>query len=160
VPLSIDPAVLAIAPGANAAPGGNNALGPPGNVGEIAIDGVPKNALKGNIVRLKDEQHARYVLQLDRTAFPGSYAIVGYTICADKLDCEVLGWTSPSDLPRAFSPVQPSQMQGLAFLYEKHAARGAPQMQWNCRQMPRADSAQCLPGSASTSSPAVSTPPH
>jgi hypothetical protein len=38
---------------------------------------VLKSALKGNIVRLKDEQHARYVLQLDRTAFPGSYAIVG-----------------------------------------------------------------------------------
>ena len=161
VPLSIDPATLSAAPGAIAAPGGGNAPGLlPGNPGEIAIDGVPKSALKGNIVRLKDEQHARYVLQLDRTAFPGSYAIVGYTICADKLDCEVLGWTLPSDLPRAFLPVPPSQMQGLAFLYEKHAARGAPQMQWNCRQMPRANPAECLPGTASTTPAPVGTPSH
>ncbi len=157
VPLPLDPAVPAdgVTP---IAPLADSGYRPPDSSGEMQVDGVPKSALRGNLVRLKDEARAHYVLQLDPTVFAGSWAITGYTICADKADCLVLGWTIPSELPRAL-PVLSSQMRGLAFLYAKSAGGSAPQIQWNCHVTPRADPAQCLPGSA-PATPVVSTPPH
>jgi spore germination cell wall hydrolase CwlJ-like protein len=139
VPLSVDPTALGDTP----------AAAPP------SVDGVPETALKGNIVRVKDEARAQYILQLD-PKIAGTYAVTGYTICADKPDCVVMGWTSAAEMPRAL-PVVTAQMHGLAFMYRKMAGIDMPLMQWNCRQTPRPNPVQCLPGTGPT---AAGPPPR
>ena len=111
-----------------------------------SIDGVPAAALKGSIVRLADESAGQFVLQLAPTAFPGSWAVMGYTICAGRRECMVMGWTSEAQTPRAL-PVVPSVSPAMAFLYRKSGVLGLAQPYWDCARFPRADRTQCLPGS-------------
>lgn len=146
-PERLDPRLVAYAgpPLASAPAGAIATTGEDVPLGDLQIDGVPASNLKGSIVRAKDEERAQYLLQLDPKAFPGSYAIVGFSICAEKPECLVLGWTSPSGMPRTL-PVASSQ--GLAFRYAKTQNGAAPQMQWDCSRMPRAIPNQCLPGTS------------
>lgn len=110
----------------------------------LTIEGVPKPALKGSIVRLMDADAAQYVLQLDPAAFPGSWAIVGYTICGPRPDCLVMGWTSEAETPRSL-PVSPSANRSLAFMYRKSSVLGIAQPYWDCARFARPQRAQCLP---------------
>ena len=113
----------------------------------LSIEGVPATALKGNIVRLANETATQFVLQLDPAAFPGSWAVVGYTICAARADCMVMGWTSEAQTPRAL-PVMPNASPSMAFLYRKSSAMGLAQPYWDCARFARVDRTQCLPGTA------------
>jgi spore germination cell wall hydrolase CwlJ-like protein len=113
----------------------------------LSIAGVPESALKGSIVRLKDEEAGQYVLQLDPAAFPGSFAVVGFTICNGKPNCIVMGWTSADEIPRTF-PVLPNTLRTLAFLYRRSSILDASQPFWDCRRFHRPVASQCLPGTA------------
>ena len=113
----------------------------------LSIADVPTAALKGSIVRVMDETAGQFVLQLDASAFPGSWAVVGYTICAARAECMVMGWTSESQTPRAL-PVLPSASPAMAFLYRKSSVLGLAQPYWDCARFARADPSQCLPGTA------------
>jgi spore germination cell wall hydrolase CwlJ-like protein len=119
----------------------------------LSIPGVPTPALKGNVVRLKNDVKAQYVLQLDPSAFPGSFAVVGFTICADRPDCLVMGWTEPRALPQAL-PLSADAMQNMTFMYRKNRIPGQTGSYWNCHQTPRADPTQCLPGTQPQTPPA------
>jgi hypothetical protein len=110
---------------------------------ELSIPGVPAAALKGNIVRLMDEGASQFVLQLDGSAFPGSWAVVGYTICASRPECMVMGWTSEAQTPRAL-PVLPTTSPHMAFLYRKSSVLGLAQPYWDCTRFARPDRAQCM----------------
>jgi hypothetical protein len=68
--------------------------------GALAVAGVPQAALKGNINRLKDEFAGQFVLQLDPGAPSASYAIAGYNLCGEKLECTVFGWTDARTFPQ------------------------------------------------------------
>jgi spore germination cell wall hydrolase CwlJ-like protein len=119
----------------------------------LSIPGVSTPALKGNVVRLKDDVQGQYVLQLDPSAFPGSFAVVGFTICADRPDCLVMGWTEPRELPQAL-PLPPGAMRNMTFMYRKNRISGQTGSYWNCHQTPRADPRQCLPGTQPQTPPA------
>jgi len=120
---------------------------PPPPRTELSIPGVPTAALKGNIVRLIDEGAVQFVLQLDGSAFPGSWAVVGYTICASRPECMVMGWTSEAQTPRTL-PVLPGTSPHMAFLYRKSSTLGITQPYWDCTRFPRPDRTQCMPDAA------------
>jgi len=94
-------------------------------------------------VRLKDEDAGQFVVQLDPAARPASYAITGYNLCGEKLECTVFGWTSARDIPRSL-PVVPWMMRSLAFVYRRSHTLGVAQGYWDCSRFPRPLPAQCL----------------
>ncbi|QJU58575.1 cell wall hydrolase [Sphingomonas sp. AP4-R1] len=109
------------------------------------VTGVPESALHGAVVRLKDEEAGQYILQLNPSANPGSYAVLGFTICTRKPDCIVMGWTSVDEVPRAF-PITPIALRSLAFLYRRSSILQTAAPYWDCRRFHRSLAAQCLPG--------------
>jgi spore germination cell wall hydrolase CwlJ-like protein len=109
----------------------------------LEVAGLSQAALNGNIIRLKDEDAGQFVLQLNPTAPPGSYAIAGFNLCGEKLECTVFGWTSASEVPRTL-PILPWMMQSLAFVYRKSNTLGIAQGYWDCKRFPRPLPAQCL----------------
>ena len=52
---------------------------------------VPGANLRGSILRLMNSATGQYVLQLDPSAFPGSYAVAALSLCGDKPECTVMG---------------------------------------------------------------------
>jgi len=111
----------------------------------LSIPGVPGSALKGSIVRLKDDEAGQYVLQLDPGAFPGGFATTGFTICNGKPNCMVMGWTNADQVPRTF-PILPNALRSLAFLYRRSSILDSAQPFWDCRRFHRPVASQCLPG--------------
>jgi hypothetical protein len=109
----------------------------------LAVPGVPQASLNGNIVRLMDESAGQFVVELNAATRPASYAITGFNLCGDKLECMVLGWTSAREIPRSL-PVMPFMMRSVAFVYRKSQALGIAQGYWDCRRFPRPLPAQCL----------------
>jgi hypothetical protein len=128
VPLDADGAAIPLAP-----------------LQKLSVAGVPDSALKGSIVRLKDEEAGQYILQLDASAAPGSYATLGFTLCSGKPDCIVMGWTSADQVPRAF-PILPVALRSIAFLYRRSSILDTAQPFWDCRRFHRNVAAQCLAG--------------
>jgi spore germination cell wall hydrolase CwlJ-like protein len=112
---------------------------PPG----LKVADVPPASLNGNIVRLKDEDAGQFVIQLNPSAPPASYAITGFNLCGEKLECMVFGWTNASEIPRSL-PVVPWMMKSLAFVYRRSRTLGISQGYWDCRRFPRPLPAQCL----------------
>jgi spore germination cell wall hydrolase CwlJ-like protein len=111
----------------------------------VSIFGVPRAALKGAIVRLKDDDAGQYVLQLAPSAPAGSFAVTAFTICAEKADCLVMAWADEKDVPRAL-PILPLAMRTMVFMYRKSSVLGDARPYWDCRRYPRAVKGQCLPG--------------
>jgi hypothetical protein len=118
---------------------------PPAALQSLSIAGVPAAALKGSIVRLKDEEGSQYILQLDPSASPGSYAVTGFTICSGKPNCIVMGWTGSDQAPRTF-PIMPNSLRSVAFLYRRSSILDTAQPFWDCRRFDRPVASQCLPG--------------
>lgn len=111
----------------------------------LEVEGVSPRDLKGNIIRLANADGTDFGLELDATAYPGSYAIVAYSLCKAKPACIVVGWIKPEQIPAAL-PVPVPALRTVSFLYRKNNMLGRDQIFWNCRQLPRDDAAQCLPG--------------
>lgn len=115
----------------------------------LSIAGVPHAALKGAIVRLKDDDAGQYVLQLAPTAAPGTFAITAFTICAEKADCLVMAWADEQDVPRTL-PILPLVMRSMVFMYRKSSVLGDARPFWDCKRYPRSVKGQCLPGTGSS----------
>ncbi len=113
----------------------------------LSVAGVSRAALKGAIVRLKDDDAGQYVLQLAPNAPAGTFAVTAFTICADRPDCLILAWADERDVPRTL-PVLPIAMRTMAFMYRKSSLLGDARPYWDCRRYPRSVRGQCLPGSA------------
>jgi hypothetical protein len=78
-------------------------------------------------------------------ASPASFAIAAFTLCGDKLECSVYGWTSAADLPQGL-PVSREALRTLAFAYRKSRNLGIAKSYWDCARFPRALVSQCLAG--------------
>lgn len=155
----LDPRLFSLAGPAAAAPGALSAVVEamaaqaiaaegvtlPKNRPALEVEGISASELKGNIVRLANADGTDFGLELDAGAFPGSYAIVAYSLCKTKSACIVAGWIKPEQIPAAL-PVPVPALRTVSFLYRKNSQLGRDQAFWNCRQLPRDNPAQCLPG--------------
>jgi hypothetical protein len=117
----------------------------PKNRPALEVAGVTSRELRGNIIRLANAEGTDFGLELDPTAFAGGYAVVAYTLCKEKPACIVAGWIKPEQIPAAL-PVPVPALRTVSFLYRKNVQLGRDQIYWNCRQLPRDNPAQCLPG--------------
>jgi spore germination cell wall hydrolase CwlJ-like protein len=143
---ALDPRIAYLAPGIlvdGAIPGGPSPL---------VIPNVSQATLGKNVPRLIDPDRAQYVLQLDKDAFPGSYATTALGICRGKSECTVMGWLKAEQIPRT-TPIRPANMQAVSFLYRRRASLPHDQVLWNCRVFKRPDPAQCIPGTGPVGSP-------
>jgi hypothetical protein len=122
---------------------------------ELAIDGVPSAQLKGNKIRLASPDPAEYVLELDPSAYAGSYAMVALKICRDLPVCSVMGWIKPEQVPDAL-PVPKAALHSVSFIYRRNRQLNREQIYWNCQQTPRTDASQCLPGTGEQANSASS----
>lgn len=154
-PESLDPRIAYLADAANLpAPAPAPALASAMQIDGVApapprpaltITGVGKADLKGSVVRLASTDGAEFALELDPSAYPGSYAIVALSICRDRPACTVMGWTKPERIPRAL-PVPLPILRSVSFLYRRNTRNGREDVYWNCGQFPRENLAQCMPG--------------
>jgi spore germination cell wall hydrolase CwlJ-like protein len=110
----------------------------------LVVAGVPPAALGGNSIRLKDEDAGQFVLLLN-PASPASFAIAAFTLCGDKIECSVYGWTTAAELPASL-PVARENLRTLAFAYRKSRSLGIAQSYWDCARFPRPLPSQCLAG--------------
>ena len=111
----------------------------------VSVPGVSRAALRGGIVRLADIEAGQFVLQLDSSKAASGYADVARALCRGHADCLVFGWLNPARMPRRL-PILPRGLQGMTFMYRKNSLLHTEMPYWNCRQKPRSDAAECLPG--------------
>jgi spore germination cell wall hydrolase CwlJ-like protein len=142
----LDPRIAYLAPGIVV--DGATIGGPP----PLVIPNVSQATLGKNVPRLIDGDKAQYVLQLDKDAFPGSYATTALGICRGKSECTVMGWLKAEQIPKT-TPIRPANMQAVSFLYRRRASLSHDQALWNCRVFQRPDPAQCIPGTGPAGSP-------
>ena len=101
--------------------------------------------LDGNILRLANPNGREFGLQLNRRVYPGSYAIVAYSLCKNQPVCTVAGWFQRKQIPTAL-PVSANALRSVSFLYRKGHQPGRDEFLWNCNQVARENKSQCLPG--------------
>lgn len=105
---------------------------------------VSETALRGSAVRDANADGSAVFLKLDPAAFAGSYAMTSLALCKGKRTCRVLGWRDDGSVSRAL-PLGDASARQLSFLYVKDMKRGIDRAWWNCGQISRGDSGQCLP---------------
>ncbi len=110
----------------------------------VKIAGLSDDILKGSIIRLADPSANSFVLQLDPSAYPGSYAVIAFGICKGKPHCLVMGWTKAAQLP-ANIPVSSAHTPPPAFVFRYDGLTGEGHPAWDCKVMARDDPSQCLP---------------
>jgi spore germination cell wall hydrolase CwlJ-like protein len=99
----------------------------------------------GLSILVQDEARNAFIVALDRSALPGSYALAALELCKDRPNCLVLGWMDPTNAPQSVTDATPT-MASLSFMYRRVAGGAAlDAAYWNCSEMPRGNSTQCLP---------------
>lgn len=157
-PENLDPRIAWLSKEAPALGGATISL-PPGLADDATVTarpviaGMTEAQFKGNAVRAADDETGVFFLALDPAAFPGSYAVVAWRMCADRFPCRVLGWRNPTDVPKALPLTEPAR-SSLGFEFAK-SADGIETTRWNCRQMPRSRPDQCLPETGKIAPPAT-----
>ena len=120
--------------------------GMPGTAGPVPpaqlVAGVTQKALRKAVVRGRSEADDRFFIEVDPATFPGSYATAAVALCRGKPSCQVFGWRDAQRMATAL-PLAEAEAQALSFYFEHR--NGADRALWNCTQIPRANSAQCLP---------------
>ena len=106
------------------------------------VTGVTQKALRKAVVRGRSAADDRYFIEVDAATFPGSYATAAVALCRGKPSCQVFGWRDAQRMGTDL-PLSVTQAQSLSFYYEHR--NGSDRALWNCLQVPRANSAQCLP---------------
>jgi spore germination cell wall hydrolase CwlJ-like protein len=111
----------------------------------IALPGISQRSTRGTLVR--GEASNLFFIQIDPAAFPGTYAIAALAICKGRPQCTVLGWRDPAMMAVA-APLTDEQSHALSFYYHRDG-RGE-QALWNCSQVDRPSSSQCMPAERTT----------
>jgi hypothetical protein len=111
----------------------------------ISLPGVSQRSTRGTLVR--GEASNIFFIQIDPAAFPGTYAIAALAICKGRANCTVLGWRDPEMMAVA-APLTAAQSRTLSFYYHRDGQR--EQALWNCGQVDRPNSSQCLPAERTT----------
>jgi spore germination cell wall hydrolase CwlJ-like protein len=107
------------------------------------VQGVNAVDLQGNIVRLSNPDAGQFVIRLEPSAYPGSYAILAHKICAQKPSCEVWGWTNSTQMPTSLPPSAQS-LTNASFHFVQNAQHATGQAQWNCKEFTDRKAEQCL----------------
>jgi spore germination cell wall hydrolase CwlJ-like protein len=104
---------------------------------------IAKSDLRGSTLRGVDPGSRSFLVELDKAAFPGSYASVALAICRGKSTCQVLGWRDSGQVPSEL-PLSDTARNSMSFVYSRSSKTGETAL-WNCSQTPRAEVSQCLP---------------
>lgn len=118
---------------------------PAGPADPATLPKVSTAAMRGNTIADASQDGSAIFLKLDPGAFPGSYAMTSLALCKSKRSCKVLGWRDQTAVGRAL-PLGADSLRQISFVYVKDMKRGVERALWNCSQVPRPDSSQCLPG--------------
>ena len=85
-----------------------------------------------------------FLLTLDtKRISPDGFAQLAARTCGDRPYCKVMAWADKAKTPAAL-PLQPAQIQAMAFSYLRDRASGFEKALWNCTEFHRADSSQCM----------------
>jgi hypothetical protein len=125
----------------------------------LVAEGVAQSELRGNAIQLMDAKAGRYFLHLDPAAYPGSYAITAFAMCRVRPSCEVSGWTQAEMMPTTL-PILPVSQSAMTFHFVKTSMADPGVAHWNCRQVRRDRSEQCLPGTREPVLAAATPPPN
>ena len=109
-----------------------------------AVDHPAFPVLTAGTVALADEEHGQFIVKLEPTSYPGTYATDALRLCKDHPVCTVAGWLSQEKQP-AKLPMNSGAMGTSAFIYVRHAS-GSEEAFWDCRQLRRENRNQCIPG--------------
>ena len=109
----------------------------------IAVEGVREKSLRGALVRGGAGDTNQFFLQLDPATFPGNYATAAVALCKGRPSCVVMGWRDVGQMASKL-PLDPAQRSALTFYYEQRE-NADDRALWNCAQLPRRNTAQCLP---------------
>lgn len=83
------------------------------------------------------------IVILDPAAPADSYAALALNVCGDKAYCKLLAWRDARHAP-GLPPVQLSHMATMSFSYLRDRSQKFEKALWNCTEMPRADTRQCI----------------
>lgn len=108
----------------------------------MVVEGVREKSLRGAVVRGDGQAHNQFFLQLDSSVFPGSYATAAIALCKGKPVCTVFGWRDVAQVASGL-PLNDAQRRALTFSFARNDA--GEHALWNCQQIERTNTAQCLP---------------
>lgn len=111
----------------------------------LTIPGVSAATLQGSRLLLGSADGREFALELDAGMPPDGYGAIARALCGARPACTVAGWLDPASVPEA-TPLPPWALRVATFVYRRRSDDPAGTALWNCRQRPRADPAQCLPG--------------
>lgn len=72
---------------------------------------------------------------------PESFRDLGLRLCAGREQCKLIGWTQGRDRPTHF-PIPGTAVDTISFVFTRGSK--ADKVQWNCREFPRQNQAECL----------------
>ncbi len=85
-----------------------------------------------------------FLLTLDtKRISPDGFAQLAARTCGDRPYCKVMAWADKARTPAAL-PLQPTQIQAMAFSYLRDRATGFEKALWNCTEFRRVDPSQCM----------------
>ncbi|WP_336970081.1 cell wall hydrolase [Sphingobium aromaticiconvertens] len=84
-----------------------------------------------------------FLFELGRGTSPDSWPALAETFCAGRSECRLMGWRASDGAPGRF-PLNPAQIETMAFSYIHNADSGLQRALWNCALTPRADKRQCM----------------
>jgi len=113
----------------------------------IAVEGVAEKSLRQAVVRGHAANANQFFIEVDGAGFPGNYATAAVALCRNRAHCVVLAWRNAGHMGTAF-PLSPGQWRELTFYYFHDDATGDRAL-WNCAQIERKNTAQCLPADQS-----------
>ncbi len=111
-----------------------------------APTGIGDRNLRGAIVRTNTGDSNRFFIQVDGGTFAGNHAVAALALCKDKPSCRVYGWRDGGSIASGL-PLTDAQRDALTFFYV-HEEGSTDRALWNCAQISRSNTAQCLPADA------------
>lgn len=81
-----------------------------------------------------------FLVTLD-AARPESFRALGQRLCAGREQCKLIGWTQGRDRPTHY-PIPGTAVDTISFMFSRGS--NADKAQWNCREFPRHNEAECL----------------
>lgn len=109
----------------------------------VDVAGVGASDMKGNRVRLSNPDVGQFMIQLEKSAYPGSYAVLANSICEARAVCQIVGWTDPTRMPASL-PITSQIIASASFHYLKDAGHTTGQARWNCNEFKGRSVTQCI----------------
>lgn len=108
----------------------------------IGRDRIGERFGPGRLAALNSSGDA-FVMLLDRRADPASFDRLARQLCAGRINCRMLGWTSASDAPNGF-PIDEDTLRSMSYAYIRATEAGLERSLYNCRQFPDQPKNRCM----------------